>query len=220
MAKQANQFKPGDRVEWSAGSGTTTGEIQKQVTQNTTVHGQTVAASEDDPRYLVKNDSTGTVTGHRPDTLRKVSGSQSKSQSQSQSSTSKSDTSKSDASGKSAHSSSGQQPDADELDTALQEFKDAVNMTAKEIERWLQTDESQSVGQDSGDGESKGHKSGKYIIELLNKNKSDYDDDDVHQMKRVVSYVHRHSAQKPSGDIEDTNWRYSLMNWGHDPLKS
>lgn len=93
-------------------------------------------------------------------------------------------------------------------------------MTAKEIERWLQTDESQSVGQDSGDGESKGHKSGKYIIELLNKNKSDYDDDDVHQMKRVVSYVHRHSAQKPSGDIEDTNWRYSLMNWGHDPLKS
>jgi hypothetical protein len=38
-------------------------------------------------------------------------------------------------------------------------------------------------------------------------------------MRRVVSYVHRHQAQTPKGDIEDSNWRYSLMNWGHDPLK-
>ena len=38
-------------------------------------------------------------------------------------------------------------------------------------------------------------------------------------MKKVVSYVHRHSAQKPSGDIEHSRWRLSLMNWGHDPLK-
>lgn len=211
MAKQAQQFKPGDRVEWKAGSGTTTGEIQKQVKQPTTVQGHKVDASEDDPRYLVKNDSTGTVTGHRPDTLRKVS--------KAQSSASQSNES-SKASGSSTNHSADQQPDQDELETALQEFKEVVNMTAKEIERWLQTEESQSVGQDSGDGESKGHKSGRYIIELLNKKKSDYDSDDLHQMKRVVSYVHRHSAQQPSGDMEDTNWRYSLMNWGHDPLKS
>ena len=24
-------------------------------------------------------------------------------------------------------------------------------------------------------------------------------------------------AQRPDGDITDTHWRYSLMNWGHDP---
>ncbi|NEQ23777.1 MAG: DUF3140 domain-containing protein, partial [Microcoleus sp. SIO2G3] len=39
------------------------------------------------------------------------------------------------------------------------------------------------------------------------------------EMKRVISYIHRHSAQRPDGDIEHTRWRYSLKNWGHDPLK-
>jgi hypothetical protein len=31
--------------------------------------------------------------------------------------------------------------------------------------------------------------------------------------------VHRHLAQRPSGDVRETRWRYSLMNWGHDPLE-
>ena len=25
--------------------------------------------------------------------------------------------------------------------------------------------------------------------------------------------------QKPSGAVSDSPWRYSLMNWGHDPTK-
>ena len=100
----------------------------------------------------------------------------------------------------------------------IEEFGEAVNMTRKELEDWLQTEESQSVGQSDG-GESKGHESGRKIGEILEKNKSDYTDDDVDHMRRVVSYVHRHQAQKPSGDVEDSTWRYSLLNWGHDPLK-
>jgi hypothetical protein len=40
-------------------------------------------------------------------------------------------------------------------------------------------------------------------------------------MRKVTGYVHRHLAQKPQREsIEESNWRYSLMNWGHDPLKS
>ncbi len=100
----------------------------------------------------------------------------------------------------------------------IEEFDEAVNMTRKELEGWLQTDESQSVGQSDGGGESKGHESGRKIVEILEKNKSAYTDD-VEHMQRVVSYVHRHQAQKPSGDVEDSTWRYSLLNWGHDPLK-
>jgi hypothetical protein len=92
-------------------------------------------------------------------------------------------------------------------------------MTRNELEDWLQTDESQSVGQSDNGGESKGHESGRKIVEILEKNKSAYTDDDVEHMQRVVSYVHRHQAQKPSGDVEDSTWRYSLLNWGHDPLK-
>ena len=39
-------------------------------------------------------------------------------------------------------------------------------------------------------------------------------------MAKVVAYVHRHLAQGgPKDDAEHSRWRYSLMNWGHDPLK-
>jgi len=101
----------------------------------------------------------------------------------------------------------------------IEEFDEAVNMTQKELEDWLQTEESQSVGQSDGGGESKGHESGRMIVEILKKNKSDYADDAVDHMQRVVGYVHRHQAQKPSGGVEDSTWRHSLLKWGHDPLK-
>ncbi len=100
-----------------------------------------------------------------------------------------------------------------------EEFDEAVNMSAGELGDWLETDESKSVGQSSGGGESKGHESGRRIVEILGKNESDYTDDDLDHMRRVVSYVHRHSAQRPEGEIENSHWRYSLLNWGHDPLK-
>ena len=100
-----------------------------------------------------------------------------------------------------------------------EEFGEAVNMSRKELEDWLDTDESKSVGQSDDGGESKGHESGRKIVEILGKNNSDYTEEDIDHMRRVVSYVHRHQAQKPKGDVEDSNWRYSLMNWGHDPLK-
>jgi hypothetical protein len=38
-------------------------------------------------------------------------------------------------------------------------------------------------------------------------------------MKKLVSYIHRHTAQKPEGDIEHTRWYYSLKNWGYDATK-
>ena len=111
----------------------------------------------------------------------------------------------------------------DDRQQTIDEFEGSVNMTRKELEDWLQTDESQSVGQSvgqsDGGGESKGHESGRRIVGILEKNKSDYTDDVVDHMRRMVSYVHRHQAQKPQGDVEDSTWRYSLLNWGHDPLK-
>ncbi|WP_337062758.1 DUF3140 domain-containing protein [Kineococcus sp. G2] len=98
-------------------------------------------------------------------------------------------------------------------------FGEAVNMTPKELEQWLGTDESQSVGQSDGDGESVGHASGRRIVEVLRSKKGELSGDDYAHMKKVVGYVHRHSAQRPEGDLTDTKWRYSLMNWGNDPLK-
>jgi Protein of unknown function (DUF3140) len=106
----------------------------------------------------------------------------------------------------------------DDRQQTIEEFEDAVNMTPKELEEWLRTDESKSVGQ--GKGESKGHESGRRIVEIKNKKKSEYTDDDLEHMNKVTSYVHRHLRQGPKKqNVEDSKWRYSLMNWGHDPLK-
>ena len=106
----------------------------------------------------------------------------------------------------------------DDRQQTIEEFEHAVNMTPKELQEWLQTDESKSVGQ--GEGESKGHESGRRIVEIKNKKKSDYTDEDIDHMNRVTSYVHRHLGQGPKKqNVDDSKWRYSLMNWGHDPLK-
>jgi hypothetical protein len=105
-------------------------------------------------------------------------------------------------------------------DDVYTDFKDAVNMTASELEKWLGTDESCDVGQKSGgSGESVGHDSGRRIVRILGTKKADLTEADEAHMRKVVGYVHRHQAQRPSGDVKDTKWRYSLMNWGHDPLK-
>ena len=109
----------------------------------------------------------------------------------------------------------------DDRDTIRKDFDAAVTMTAAELEEWLGTDESQAVGQKSGgSGESTGHESGRRIVELLRKEKSDLTDDDYAHMRKVHGYVQRHLAQEPAKeDVETSKWRYSLMNWGHDPLK-
>lgn len=102
-------------------------------------------------------------------------------------------------------------------------FNDAVNMTPAALEKFLDTAESKAVGfkgeDGKGSGESVGHKSGKRIVEIKRKKKADLTDDDYAHMAKVVGYVNRHMKQGPEKDVEHSRWRYSLMNWGHDPLK-
>lgn len=104
---------------------------------------------------------------------------------------------------------------------SIKEFKQAVNMSARVLTEWLKTEESKKVGFKSTEGsESVGHLSGKRIVEMLGKSASDFSSDDVAHARKVVGYIHRHSAQRPAGDVSETHWRYSLMNWGHDPQKT
>ncbi len=108
---------------------------------------------------------------------------------------------------------------SDNDDQTRKDFDEAVNMTASELKKWLDTDESKSVGQKKDGGESTGHESGRHIVRILEKKKADLTDDDYAHMRKVVGYVKRHSAQRPKGDVTETDWRYSLMNWGNDPKK-
>lgn len=51
----------------------------------------------------------------------------------------------------------------------IDEFHQVVNMTPKELEFWLNTDESKSVGQKDGDDESIDHKSGRHTSETMDR---------------------------------------------------
>jgi hypothetical protein len=101
------------------------------------------------------------------------------------------------------------------------EFARLVNMSAREIEAWLETAESKSVGQvKRGETESVGRQSARKIVAILKRNRAGWQEADYAHMRKVAGFIKRHLAQRPGGDIAQTRWRYSLMNWGHDPLKA
>lgn len=69
MPEELNQ---GDKVKWNTAQGETVGKIEKKLTSPTTIKGHEVAASEDNPEYLVKSDKTGKEAAHKPDALKSV----------------------------------------------------------------------------------------------------------------------------------------------------
>ena len=100
------------------------------------------------------------------------------------------------------------------------DFHDAVNMTPASLDKWLESEDSKAVGWiHEGEIEAVGHQSGRHIVDILRKRKDALTDDDRAHMRKVTGYVRRHLAQRPGHDVEGSRWRYSLMNWGHDPLK-
>jgi hypothetical protein len=200
MAKKKT-LRKGDKVEWETSQGKTRGKVVKKVTRTTKVEGHTAKATKAKPQYKVKSDKTGKTAVHKAAALKKVSG--------------KASTRKKKRSPKKKVRKS-----EDENKQVVKEFKKVVNMTSRQLEKWLASDESKEVGWTSeGQTESGGHQSGRRIIKLLGKKKADYTKRDYQHMQKVVGYVHRHMAQRPKGNIREAPWRYSLMNWGHDPAK-
>jgi hypothetical protein len=67
----SQQFKRGDRVAWSYRGRTVVGTVRRRLTARTEVGGRVVAATKDDPRYLVRSERSGKETARRPGALRK-----------------------------------------------------------------------------------------------------------------------------------------------------
>jgi hypothetical protein len=68
----AQEFKRGDRVEWNFRGRTVVGRVRRRLTSRTEVGGQIVAATRDDPRYLVRSDRTGKDAARRPSALTRL----------------------------------------------------------------------------------------------------------------------------------------------------
>jgi hypothetical protein len=100
------------------------------------------------------------------------------------------------------------------------EFDRLANLAPAELAAWLETPQSRKVGMvRRGETESVGRQSARRILAIRATPVADLAEADYAHMKKVIGYCRRHLAQRPFGDVTDTRWRWSLMNWGHDPLR-
>jgi plastocyanin len=67
----ADNLKAGDKVTWSSHGGTAHGKVVKKLTSETSIKSHKVAASKDDPQYLVETDE-GKQAAHKPSALKKA----------------------------------------------------------------------------------------------------------------------------------------------------
>ncbi|MCD9188920.1 MAG: DUF2945 domain-containing protein [Pyrinomonadaceae bacterium] len=65
-------LKKGDAVEWETSQGKTSGTVKKKLTSPTKIKGHKVAASEENPEYLVETDKTEKEAAHKPESLKKT----------------------------------------------------------------------------------------------------------------------------------------------------
>jgi hypothetical protein len=67
-------FKRGDRVEWNYRGRTVRGTVRRRLTRRAEIAGRVVAASRDDPRYVVRSEKSGKETIRRAEALRPADG--------------------------------------------------------------------------------------------------------------------------------------------------
>lgn len=68
----SSKFKKGDHVKWNSEAGHVSGAIIKVHTQDFQYKGYTHHASEDDPQYEIKSDTTDHIAAHKGSALKKV----------------------------------------------------------------------------------------------------------------------------------------------------
>lgn len=69
----AKALKAGDKVEWETSQGKTTGTVKKKLTSPTKIKSHKVAASKENPEYLVETEESKKQAAHKPKSLKKVS---------------------------------------------------------------------------------------------------------------------------------------------------
>ncbi len=64
-------IKKGDKVTWKTSQGKTSGVVKKKLTGTRRIKSHTVAASKENPEYLVQSSKTGALAAHKPGALKK-----------------------------------------------------------------------------------------------------------------------------------------------------
>lgn len=68
----AGPLKKGDRVAWQSSGGGSVGRVERKLTSAGKIKGHKVAASDDNPDYLVRSEKSGKIAAHKPSALSKV----------------------------------------------------------------------------------------------------------------------------------------------------
>jgi hypothetical protein len=68
----AKTLKTGDRVAWQSSGGGSVGRVEQKLTSAAKIKGHEVAASENNPEFLVRSEKSGKVAAHKPSALRRV----------------------------------------------------------------------------------------------------------------------------------------------------
>ena len=73
MAKEVQHgTEKGDKVKWESSQGRVHGTVEKKLTSPTHIKSHKVAASPENPEYLVRSDKTGAKAAHKPESLKKT----------------------------------------------------------------------------------------------------------------------------------------------------
>ncbi|MCP9946991.1 DUF3140 domain-containing protein [Streptomyces somaliensis] len=97
------------------------------------------------------------------------------------------------------------------------EFHAVVNMTSRELQEWLST---QAAGEETEElPDRAGPRTGRRVLEILGKRRTDLTEDDIAVMRRVCEVVRSQRDADLEPEAGGTDWRHGLMDIGHDPLK-
>jgi Protein of unknown function (DUF3140) len=103
-------------------------------------------------------------------------------------------------------------------DTLWDEFHSLVNMTSRELRDWLATDDAHE------DSEPVlgpvGTPTGRAVLGVLGKRRTDLTETDLATMRRVVDRVRAARGDEPEPTAGQPAWRRRPMRMGHDPLKA
>lgn len=97
------------------------------------------------------------------------------------------------------------------------EFHRVVNMSSRELRSWLRTASADVETEQLPDRAGPG--TGRRVLRILHKRRTDLDVDDADTMRAVVNLVHTEGADEPEPIAGRGDWRHRLMSVGHDPLR-
>ncbi|MFD6073468.1 DUF3140 domain-containing protein [Amycolatopsis lurida] len=105
-----------------------------------------------------------------------------------------------------------------EIDDELwDEFHRVVNMTSRELADWLRTRSADD--EDEALPDKAGTPTGRHVLGILGKRRTDLTAEDERVMRSVVRRVEDQRRDDLEPVAGEAHWRHKLMSLGHDPLK-